>query len=173
MKKITRPAQNEYAMYYDTFMEKAPKDIILLDALKNQMKEIIDLYNSLEESQLLSSYQEGKWSMKDILVHLLDCERVFVYRAMRFAREDRSSQPYFDENEFAQSAQADKINTRKLLKEYKQQRLATMAFFDNLKAEQLKRKGIASQYNMSVRACAWIIYAHELHHLNVIKGRYL
>lgn len=173
MKKIQKPEGIEYALFYENYLEKVPADISVQDALKAAAKSVARLYKSLPVDKLLYRYAEGKWSMKDILMHLIDVERVFVYRAMRFARKDRTPLPFFDENEFAKYALADKIPLSKLLKEYMATRAATLAFFNNLNAAQLKSSGIASRAAMSVRACIWIIYAHEQHHLQIIEERYL
>jgi uncharacterized damage-inducible protein DinB len=173
MKKISEPTHLEYAMYYENYIKHVDKSMSVLDQLKSNAKSTIELIKSLYEAQLTTPYAEGKWSIKDIIQHLIDCERVFLYRAMRFARNDKSPLPFFDENAFAKEAHADNISTSKLLKEYLTQRQSSIAFFNNQTATVMKRIGIASNYNMSVRACAWIICGHELHHVHVIKNRYL
>lgn len=173
MKKISKPRDTEYALYYENYVGLVPVETSVLDQLKVSAKEVTALYKSLSVEQLTTPYQSGKWSLKDLLMHLIDVERVFVYRAMRFARMDRTPLPFFDENEFAKQAQADKIPLSKLLKEYNANRNLTIAFFNNLTAKQVERAGIASQYTMTVRACAWIITGHELHHRNIIAERYL
>jgi uncharacterized damage-inducible protein DinB len=173
MKKITEPNHLEYAMYYENYIKKVDKTVSVLDQLKSNAKSTVELIKSLNETQLTYSYAEGKWSIKDIIQHLIDCERVFIYRAMRFARNDKSPLPFFDEDAFAKEANADKLTTSKLLKEFTTTRNATIAFFNNQSASVMKRIGIASNYNMSVRACAWIICGHEIHHMGVIKERYL
>ena len=173
MKKISKPTFAEFAMYYEPYIKLIDEKTGVLDQLKTSAKEITALFKSLNEVQLQQAYADGKWSMKDILMHLIDTERVFVYRAMRFARSDRSPQPFFDENEFAKNAEADKINTTKLLKEFNANRNLTIAFLNNLTNKQMLATGIASNFTMSVRACAWIILGHELHHKRIIKERYL
>jgi uncharacterized damage-inducible protein DinB len=173
MKSIVKPQFMEYARYYEQYLDVVPAELKVLKALKEQAKNLVSLYKAQSEEQLRFAYAEGKWNMKDILMHLIDVERVFVYRAMRFARKDKSPLPFFDENDFAKNAQANNIPLPRLLKEYQSVRAATLAFFNNLQAKQLKETGIAGQASMSVRACVWIIYAHELHHLNIINERYL
>lgn len=173
MKKIQKPDGIEYALYYEQYLENISPETHLLNSLKANAKTITELYKSLPADKLLYRYADGKWTMKDILMHLIDVERVFVYRAMRFARKDRTPLPFFDENEFAKNALADKLSLARLLKEYNSNRNVTIAFFNNLNAKQLKETGIASQAAMSVRACAWIIYGHELHHRRIIHERYL
>lgn len=173
MKKIAEPTHLEHAMYYEQYVNLVSKEISVLDQLKTNSKVVSELIKSLNETQLTTPYAEAKWTIKDILLHLIDCERVFLYRAMRFARNDKSPLPFFDEDAFAKEGNANSIKTSKLIKEYLTTRAATITFFNNQSAATLKRIGIASNYNMSVRACAWIACGHELHHLNVIRERYL
>ncbi len=173
MKKISKPSYNEYALYYEQYIELIDSNISVLDQLKKNAQSNNNLFKSLSNEVLTSPYSEGKWSIKDIIMHLIDTERVFVYRAMRFARLDKTPQPFFDENEFVKNANANKIPLSKLLKEYITCRNHTLSFFNNLNADQLKACGIASNFTMSVRACAWIILGHELHHIKVINERYL
>lgn len=173
MKKIAEPNHLEHAMYYEQYIKLVSKDTSVLDQLKRNGKMLTELIKSLSEQQLTTPYADGKWSIKDIVLHLIDCERVFIYRAMRFARNDKSPLPFFDEDAFAKEGQANKLKTSNLLKEFNTTRAASIAFFNNQSAPVLKRIGMASNYNMSVRACAWIICGHELHHVNVIHERYL
>lgn len=173
MKKISKPDLTEFALFYEGYIDRIDGSLSVLDQLKRSAKDLTELYRSLSEEQLLYRYDEGKWSMKDILMHLIDVEKVFAYRAMRFARADRTPLPFFDENEFALQANADKINTSKLIKEFNACRNLTITFFNNLNAKQMLKKGIASNSPMSVRACAWIILGHELHHRRVIGEFYL
>ncbi|MEQ1552794.1 MAG: DinB family protein [Ferruginibacter sp.] len=173
MKKITKPTQYEHADYYHTYIKLVSENVGVLEQLKNNAKQIETLILSLTEHQLTTAYAKDKWSIKDIVQHIIDCERVFLYRAMRFARNDKSAQPFFDENEFAKAAKASSLPIKKLLKEYKTARQATLAFFDNQNADTLKRAGIAGNTMTTVRAIAWIICGHELHHWNVINEKYL
>ncbi|HTO15561.1 MAG TPA: DinB family protein [Edaphocola sp.] len=173
MKKIKKPHFTEFALYYEQYINLISEDKSVLDQLKASAKEINNLIKSLDEDQLIYQYAKDKWCIKDIIMHLIDFERVFVYRAMHFARGDRRAIPFFDEKEFAIEAQAPRINTRKLLKEYTACRNLTINFFNNLNAQQMKRTGIASNFTMSVNASAWIILGHELHHRTIIKQLYL
>ena len=173
MKKITKPTQFEHADYYGSFIKLVNENTSVLDQLKNNAKKIELLILSLTELQLTTAYAEGKWTIKDIIQHLIDCERVFVYRAMRFARHDKTAQPFFDENEFAKAAKASSMPIKKLLKEYKTTRQSTLAFFNNQSADTCKRAGIAGNTSTTVRALAWIICGHELHHWAVLRERYL
>lgn len=173
MKKITKPFSAEHALYYENYINLVPQNESVLQQLKSNAKQIIALYKSIPENDLLYRYQTDKWSMKDILMHIIDVERVFIYRAMRFARKDKTPLPFFNENEFAIHANADSIKTNNLLKEYQTNRNASIQFLNNLTSQQYKTMGIASNCATSVRACAYIICGHELHHLAVIRERYL
>jgi DinB superfamily len=172
MKKIQKPEAIEYASFYGTYIDKIENDTNVLDTLKSNILIIKDILKNKTEPELLYKYAPDKWSVKDILMHLIDCERVFIYRAMRFARKDKTPLPFFDENIYAIEAKADKISKQKLLKEYITTRQASIAFFNNLSASQMKHTGIASNASMSVRACAWIILSHENHHLSVLNKKY-
>jgi hypothetical protein len=173
MKKIAKPSYLEHAVYYEQFVNLVSDKEPVLKQLKNSCKELETIYLSLNEFQLTTAYCNGKWTLKQLLQHLMDVERVLMYRALRFSRNDREPLPFFDENEFIKNAVANDIPIKKLLKEYKLQRHNTIAFFENQTAATLKRMGVASNTNMSVRACAWIICGHELHHKSIIKSRYL
>ena len=172
MKKIAKPTDNEYAFYYNDFIKLVKEETPLLKQLKDNCKTIEQFILSLSEAELLFSYEKDKWTTKDLLQHLIDTERIFVHRALRFVRGDKDSQSFFDENKFAVEANATKISIKKLLKDYKANRNATLAFFENISIKDLKRTGYASNTPTSVRACAWIICGHELHHFNVIKQKY-
>lgn len=172
MKKVKKPEYLEYAQYYEPYIELVQSDISVLDQLKKNSQKIATTFLSTPEEKLLQPYTPGKWSLKDLLMHMIDTERVFLYRAMRFARRDQTPLPFFDENNYATEARANDLNTRKLIKEYTATRQASLTFFNNLSASQFKHTGMASQFNMSVRACAWIICGHELHHWSVMLDRY-
>ncbi len=173
MKKIPKPTDLEYAVYYESFLQKLSADINVFKKLKDNAANIKALLSTLSEQQLTMPYATGKWTIKDILQHLIDFERVLIYRAMSFARNDKRPIPFFDENEYAKQASATQQSIKKIGKDYKAVRQSTLAFFENQTAASLKRTGIASNYTMSVRACAWIICGHELHHINIVNERYL
>jgi uncharacterized damage-inducible protein DinB len=129
MKHIAKPQEAEHAVYYEKFIALVDANKSVLDQLKSNAKMIEQSVLLLSDDILSRTYAEGKWTIKDILMHLIDGERVFLYRAMRFARNDKSPLPFFDENEFAKQANATAMPIRKILKEYKATRQATLAFF--------------------------------------------
>jgi uncharacterized damage-inducible protein DinB len=173
MKIIVKPDNTEYALFYEKYLEKVSEEKTVLNQLKENSLNFKKFLLSLSEEQLQFRYATGKWCIKDIVMHIIDVERVFLYRAMRFARKDKTPLPFFNEDDYAKEARADKIAIKSLVKEYMATRAATMAFFNNVSKPTLKNIGIASNAAMSVRATAWIICGHELHHTQVIKEKYL
>ena len=173
MKLIPFPNELHYALYYEDTIKLVDKNTSVLLQLKENAKYLESLVKSLSEEQLLFRYAEGKWCIKDILQHIVDIERILYFRGMNFVRQNKLPQQWIDENAFAISAEAAKKPLRKILAEYKTQRAASLAFYKNLSHKELKRCGIASNFDMSVSATLFIICGHELHHLNMIKEKYL
>ena len=118
-------------------------------------------------------YADGKWTIKDIIQHIIDAERIFAYRALRFARSDTTALPSFDENTYVEEAQANKRSIQDLLTELLIVRQATLALFKTFSEEQLLKKGTASNNPMSVRALGFVIIGHQNHHQRVFLERYL
>ena len=118
-------------------------------------------------------YAEGKWTIKDIILHLIDAERIFAYRALRIARNDNTALPGFEENDYVVAANANNREYESLLAEYETVRNATISLFETFSSEDLLRLGTASNNSVSVRAIGYIMLGHELHHKNVILERYL
>ncbi len=130
-------------------------------------------YESLSEEEANFAYSEGKWSLKVLLQHLIETEQVFSYRALRFSKNDATELSGFDEEMFAKESNASKISLGELIEEFRCVRKMSVLFFQNLKFEILQRKGIADGNKLSVETIAKMIIGHNIHHLNVIKDRYL
>ena len=173
MAKINKPAIGDYAPYFQNYMNQVPDDGDLLKHLKDIQKETEQLILSLPEEKLTYRYAEGKWTIKDILVHLMDAERIFAYRALRFSRADETPLSGFDENVYVPVANANARKIKDILKEGAALRAANIAFIKTLDRKALKRKGLASNKDTSVRALVNLIYGHQRHHLNMIRERYL
>lgn len=173
MKKIVKPAVGDYAPYFQNYMNQVPEDGNLLKHLKDIQKETEQLMLSLPEEKLTYQYAEGKWTIKDILVHLMDAERIFVYRALRFARADETELSGFDENIYVPVANANARKIKDILKEGTLLRAANIAFIKTLDKKALKRKGKSNNNSISVLALVNLIYGHQRHHLNIIHERYL
>jgi uncharacterized damage-inducible protein DinB len=135
--------------------------------------DIIDLVTSLDDETLASSYQEGKWTILEILLHLIDCERIFAYRALRIARKDKTPLPGFDENLFAQNSGANKRKILGIVKEYSLLRASTIELFQSFTPEMWEQMGEANGQTISVSSLPYIIAGHELHHRNMIEEKYI
>ena len=170
---ISFPAATEYLPYYAGYINLVPADTNPLLALREQPQQLHDAFAHLTHEQAHAVYAPGKWTTKQILLHIVDCERIFAYRALRFARGDAQSLTGFDENEYAETGAANARSMSSLLHEYDTNRAATLALLESFTDEQLDRKGTANNAEMSVRALVFILAGHELHHLHVFRERYL
>ena len=167
-----RPAAGEYAPYYDRYISRVP-DGDIVSTLAQQVRETLRVMGSVEESRGGHRYAAGKWSIREVIGHMADTERVFAYRAMRFARADATPLPGFDENAFVANARFDSRTIADLAAELEAVRAANVAFFSALDTEEWTRRGVANDNPMSVRAAAWVIAGHERHHLGILRERYL
>jgi len=170
---IEFPNQSEYPSYANMYMKYTVKDGSLLKQLKQSLETTIALIKSLSEEKLDFKYQKDKWSTKDILVHIIDDERIYCYRALAFARNDKTNFPGFEQDDYAKFADTNERNIDNILAEYKAVRMATITLFDSFSQAALKRIGTANNNNTSVRALGYHILGHELHHIEVIKKHYL
>jgi uncharacterized damage-inducible protein DinB len=170
--RAMRPGGDEYAPYYGTYIGKVG-DGDIVRALAGQIGETLALLESIPESQAGHRYAEGKWSIRELVGHVCDTERIFTYRALRFARGDETPLPGFDENAYAAAARHDQRSLAGLADELDAIRRATVAFFDGLHPEQWVRRGVANGKTMSVRALAWVAAGHERHHVEILRSRYL
>ena len=172
METRTRPAPDEYAPYYGRYIAAVP-DGSIVETLRDQIGETVAFLGSLPEAKGDHRYEPGKWSVKEVIGHLIDSERVFSYRALRFARRDETPLPGFEQDDYVPAGAFGKRTLRDLADEFRTVREATLLLYRHLDEEALSRSGIASENRMSVRALAWCIAGHERHHIQVIRERYL
>ena len=172
MRQIHKPPDN-IPSFYQHYMDHVPDDGNLIQHLEDILVETENLVENLSEEKLLYRYAKDKWTIKDLLVHLSDCERIIVYRAMRIARGDKTNLPAFDENLFVTNAHANNRKLDSILKELSAFRAATIAFVETLDEESLDRTGMANGYPLSARLLVNHIYGHHKHHLNIIREKYL
>jgi len=165
-------AVNECHPNYRKFVNLVD-DVELLNALEGSCIVLTTLIETLTESELTSRYKPSKWTIKEILVHLIDTERIFNYRALRYARQDKTPLHGFEQDDYVGPSNANERDIEDILSEYKAQRASTVLFFKNMTTDMLKQIGIAEGKEMSVRAIGFLQSGHELHHLNVIKDKYL
>jgi hypothetical protein len=167
-----RPAETEYAPYYGTYVSLVPEDDVL-SAIEQQSSETQRLISSLDDARALHRYAEGKWSVKEVIGHVTDAERVFGYRALCISRGDTQPLPGFDEKEYMQYANFDSWRLGDLAESYALVRRTNIVMFRNLASDAWDRRGTASNNGVTVRALAYILAGHERHHVKVLRERYL
>ena len=167
-----RPTLDGYSPRVQGYLSLVPADADPLTQLRRQAAELQHELGALSEKQALLRYAPGKWTPKEVLVHITDTERIFTYRALRFARADAQELPGFDENEYAASSEANDRPLRELLAEYQAVRAATLAFFGGLNGGQLDRAGRANGSPFTVRGLLYMTAGHEQHHLQILRERY-
>lgn len=173
MRKIEKPEEGEYVPYAIIYIGLLPDDGLVLKHLQDNLEATKDFILSLPEERLAHRYAEGKWTIKEILAHLIDDERIYVYRALRFARNDKTELPGFEQDDYAIYSGANERSIKDLLDELTTVRQATISLFEGLDGEALLRAGVADGKVMSVRAAAYHIAGHEMRHINIIRERYL
>ena len=169
---LGRPQPNEAASYYSNYIERVSSDDIVA-VLATQLEETVDLLSGISEEQSLYRYAPDKWSMRELLGHVNDTERVFTFRALWFARGFQDPLPSFDQEVAVAAAESDKVSWASHIDEFRAMRSATVGFFRNLPAEAWLRSGVASDNSVTVRAIAYIVAGHASHHLAILRERYL
>ncbi len=167
-----RPLPTEFEGFYETYVNYIESTDIC-DFLFTQKASHISFYQSITEEQWLHRYAEDKWSIKDVLQHIIDAERVFVYRAMRISRNDQTELMGFDQDVFVDNANADQRSSQSLLAEYEQVRNASISLFANMTDEDCIRKGKASGFLFTPIGASYMIAGHDHHHMKIIKERYM
>jgi hypothetical protein len=168
---IARPASTEYAPFYAAYVSQVP-DGDLLSHLEQQGRSTVSLLRAIGEQKSQHRYAPGKWTIREVIGHLIDAERVFTYRAMSFARGDATPLPSFDETAWGAASNAGRRSMADLLAELEIIRAATLALFRGFSEEQFARSGTASNNHITVRALAYIVAGHERHHVKVLRERY-
>lgn len=169
---VGRPDKTEAAPYYFTYIDKVQGEEIL-PVLSGQLESAGSLLASIGEEKSLFRYAPGKWSIRELLNHLNDAERLFAMRALWFARGFETPLASFDQEIAVAHSKADAISWAAQVEEFRRVRLASISLFENLPAEAWTRAGIASDNRVTVRALAYIIAGHVEHHLRILKERYL
>jgi hypothetical protein len=169
---MARPDLSRVANYFHVYTNKVPEND-LASAFKNQFSSLSSFFKSIPSDKIDYRYAEGKWTVKEILQHLIDAERVFAYRALCFARKDSTPLPSFDENLYADNSQAAKRDWNEMLEEFWTVRKTTEMLFNSFDEEQLDASGIASNNKHYVLGLGYITVGHVNHHVGVLKERYL
>lgn len=173
MRSIAKPIAGEYPPYAEMYMKYLPDDGLLLQHLTDNYNLVKNLIFSLPEENLYFRYAPGKWTIKEILVHIIDDERIYAYRALCFARNEQTSLPGFEQDDYARYSGANDRELSNIFDEYEAVRQSTIALFNGLPKEALTRIGMANNNRATVRALGYHIAGHELHHLHIIQQYYL
>lgn len=169
---VATPGEKEFAPYYGIYISLVEGNDVLT-ALKKQMSETQKILAEISDEKSLYRYAEGKWSVKELVGHLIDTERIMAYRALRFARNDDTQIPGFEQNDYIENSNFDGCKLSDLAREFELVREANILMFQNFSEKTWLRSGVASGNRVSVRALAYIIAGHELHHMKILKERYL
>lgn len=172
-RRIPKPALGEFPPYASQYIDRLPDDGRLLAHLAEGLESTIALVSPLSEKRLLHAYAPRKWTIKEVLVHVVDDERIYAYRALRFARGDATELPGFEQDDYARLSGANDRPVSDILAEYSAVREATIALYRGLPEEALLRSGVANRHRATVRALGYHIAGHEAHHLAILTERYL
>ena len=162
----------DFEKYIQRYLDLIPTEN-WLEELKKVGEKTISLYSYLTEEQSKFAYAEGKWTLKEVLLHLSDTERVFQYRILAFARGEKSELPGFDEENYAANSFANERSLESLLKEYQLVRKSSQILLETLNPSVLSNIGTANRNQISVETICQLIVGHNIHHLNVVEERYL
>jgi len=170
--KIGSPEASEYASYYNIYTSLVEGEDVL-SALETQIVSTKKILDNIPNEKGSFRYAEGKWSVKELIGHLIDTERVMAYRALRFSRGDQTELEGFDQDPYVENGSFDSGEIADLAKQFEFVRESNLLMFRGLSEEAWSRSGIASGASVSVRALAYIIAGHEIHHINILRERYL
>ena len=171
-RKTGRPEQGEFDPYYTGYIGQVIEDDAV-SALEAELTESLAFFRTVDEKVSTSPYAEDKWTIRELLGHVIDTERIMSYRALRFARNDQTELPGFEQDDFIKSASFNSVSMGDMLREFEHLRRANILMFRNLSDEAWHRHGRANNKQITVRALAFIIVGHEKHHRKIVKERYL
>jgi len=163
---------NEYSRFNATYID-ALENVELLEELEISLHDFIKFVQNIPMDKFDFRYSEGKWTIKDIIQHIIDAERVFGYRALRISRNDKTPLSGFEENDYVENTDANSRSIQALLTEFSAVRHSNLLLFKSFSEEQLVRTGVASNHPVSVRALGFLIIGHQKHHQRVFQERYL
>lgn len=172
MPTITRPTESEYDIYFHRYTTAVPEEDVF-PVLEQALGETVSFFENIASDRWEYRYAPGKWSLKESIIHMLDTERIFAYRALRIARNDQTPLMGFEQDDYVPYYHADRRTPESIISEYKAVRTASLEFFRYLTQEDLNRTGTSGNRPISVRALAYLIAGHERHHIQLTKERYL
>lgn len=169
---MQRPETHEFAPYYDTYISLVEGDNVI-PVLDAQSAELRAIFSQVPEEKGIFAYADGKWTVKEVLSHLIDGERIFAYRILRISRGDKTPIEGFEQDGYIENSNANNRSFEELLKEFDLQREGNLLMLNNISDEGSRRIGTASEKTVSVRALAYISAGHVTHHLDILRERYL
>ena len=169
---VQRPIASEFPEYYVPYVNLVPEGD-LLETLKEHLENTTALFESLSEENALQSYAPGKWSIKEVLGHMADTERIMSYRLLRIGRGDQTPLAGFNENDYIAESNFNELSNKQLLEDFTAVRKATITLINNMPEQAWKKTGFANNTPITTRALGYIIAGHALHHLKIINERYL
>ena len=167
---MKRPSNGDYAPFYAGYIKNVPDDVI--KALEDQLYLTNTFFKAIPADKIDYRYAEGKWSIKEIVGHLIDNERIMSYRSLSISRNETQSLPGFDENDYMRESNYSKRNYYDIVDELRKVRESNLPMFKSFSEEILDRRGVANNSEVTVRALLFIIAGHEIHHINIVKERY-
>jgi uncharacterized damage-inducible protein DinB len=168
---MKRPLEGDYAPFYAGYMKNVPDNVI--KALEEQLHSTNSFLKAIPQDKIDFRYAEGKWNIKEIVGHLIDNERIMVYRALSISRNEKQSLPPFEQDDYVRESNYSKRDYTDLVDELRKVRESNLPMFKSFSEEILDRRGVANNTEVTVRAILFIIAGHEIHHINIIKERYL
>jgi uncharacterized damage-inducible protein DinB len=172
-RRIEKPRPDEYPPYASMYIDLLPDDGMLLRHLEADRAELTELVRAIPPERLRHRYAPGKWSISEVLVHVVDDERIYAYRALRFARGDATELPGFEQDDYALASRADERPIASIMAELDAVRRASIALFAGLPEAAFARGGVANGTRVTVRALAYHMAGHARHHVNLLRTRYL
>jgi hypothetical protein len=169
---MPKPIEGTFPPYFATYINEVMEDSIT-DAFENQQGLVNDFFDGITEEKAREAYATGKWTLKELLQHIIDAERIFAYRSLCIARKETLSLPGFDENVYAANSQANSRSWQSLVEEMKAVRVSTKMLFESFSEEMLNQGGLSNNNRIDVNALGFIMVGHLSHHVGVIKERYL
>jgi uncharacterized damage-inducible protein DinB len=169
---INRPKTNEYSAYAEAYVSKVPQGADVMELLEELQTSTYNLFSNMTEQKAAHSYAEGKWTIKQVLGHMIDTERVFAFRAFCFSREN-ATLPGFDQDIYVNNTDFNSRTIQSLAAEFRATRESNLYLFGSFNEDQLNKTGIANNNPVSVKALVYMTAGHELHHIKILKEKYL
>ena len=169
---MPKPSTNSYAPYFQRYIDQVP-ETDLNAAFQNQAARLNDFLNTITEDKSAYAYAEGKWTIKELLQHIIDAERIFAYRALCFARGEKISLPGFDENEYAANSNGNGRTWKGLVEEFLAVRKSTELLFESFSEEALNNPGLSSNNTTTAASLGFITVGHYYHHKKILEERYI